>query len=370
MRIFILLLLIWVVLMFGLMPYRQSDEPVKTLDLNNWINSADGSYKKPLKQPLSFPKDHGQHKDVQSESWRFSGMLRDDEGKQYGFQVAFFRLNMGNNLSQRQSAWATRNIYRAQMAYTPEYANNITFNQRTSRDALELAGYQPDQQKLWLHDWQLKISKNATGNNSFILQLADNTDKLNLTLQALKPAIEMSLSEQIKFYGISRLQADGTLQIGGQSKKVSGVAFFDHAWGNLPMGGGQLVWNRFILQLSNNQELVILQSRRRDGSGTPINSGFLIGRNSEVVELSRKQFTMKALEYWQSQKSSIRYPLSWEIVIPDKKLTLNIYPLIKDQEIADALVDWSGTVKITGKSAGTELQGTGLMQLNGYGSAP
>lgn len=370
MRILVLSLLILSFVLYGLMQYRRESQPVRTVDLNNWVNSNEGSFNNPIDKPLSFPDDHGQHTYVQSESWRFSGMLKDREGKHYGFQVAFFRLNMGNDLAQRQSAWATRNIYRAQMAYTPENSNNITFNQRTSRDALELAGYQPDQQKLWLHDWQLKISKNATGRNSFILHLADNTDKLNLTLKALKPAIEMSLSEQIKFYGLSRLLAEGTLQIGGISRKVTGVAFFDHAWGNLPMGEGQLVWNRFILQLSNDQELVILQSRRRDGTGKPIHSGYLIDRNSEVVELSRKQFTLKVLEYWQSQKSGIRYPLSWEISIPDKKLTLNIHPLIKDQEIADALADWSGTVKIIGASAGSELLGTGLLQLSGYGTAP
>ena len=370
MRIFILLLLILAALFFGLVQqHRQDKEPVQTLDLKNWINNK-GGFKKPSNQLLSFPEDHGEHSGVQSESWRFSGMLQDRQGKHYGFQVAFFRLNMGNEPVQRPSTWATRNIYRAQMAITLEHAKDIIFKQRTSRDALGLAGYQYDQKKLWLHDWELRIEQAPAGQSSFILQLADKTDNLQLTLQATKPAIEMSLIEQMKFYGISRLQAKGNLQIGGQSRKVSGIAFFDHAWGNLPMGGGQLVWNRFFLQLSNEQELIILQSRRQDGSGTPIHSGYLVDRNAEVVELSRKQFQLKILDYWQSEKSRIRYPISWEIIIPDKKLTLYINALIKDQEINDALVNWSGTVQIVGESAGSKIQGSGLLQLSGYKITP
>ena len=369
MRIFMLLLFILSVLLFGLVQHRQNNEPVQVLDLHNWINNNEGSFKIPIDQPLSFPEDHGEHSGVQSESWRFSGVLRDSMGKNYGFQVAFFRLNLGNDLTQRQSAWTTSNIYRAQFAYTSEHSNGIIFKQRVSRDALGLAGYLSDQQKLWLHDWQLRILQSPSGQSSFMLQLADKSDNLQLTLQAVKPAIEMSLFEQIKLYGISRLQVDGSLQIGGQLRTVSGIAFFDHAWGNLPMGGGQLVWNRFILQMSNDQELVILQSRRREGGGTPIHSGYLINSNAEVVELSRKQIVLKELEYWLSQKSGIRYPLSWQLIIPDKRLKLTINALIKDQEINDTFANWSGTVQIVGESRGTEVEGSGLLQLSGYETA-
>jgi len=372
MRKFILSLLILSALLFGLLQYYQGNEPVRTLDQRNWINNNGGSFKTPSDQPLSFPEDHGEHDGVQSELWQFSGMLRDRKGKSYGFQVTFFRLNMGNDLTQRQSAWATRKIYRAQLAYAPEYGKSLIVKQRTSRDALGLAGYlsDADQQKLWLYDWQLRISQTPAGQSRFILQLADKNDNLQLTLQAVKPAIEMSLIEQMKFYGISRLQAEGSLQIDGQSRTVTGVAFFSHTWGNLPMGGGQLAWNLFFLQMSNNQELIILQSRRRDGSGTPIHSGYLIDRNAEVVELSRKQFELKILEYWQSPKTGIHYPLSWQVIIPDKRLKLTINALIKDQEINDEFVNWSGTVQVAGESAGIKVQGSGLLQLSGYEIVP
>lgn len=368
MRKFILLLLILSALLFGLLQHRQGNEPVKTLDQRNWINNSGGSFITPIDQPLSFPEDHGEHSGVQKELWQFSGMLRDRKGKNYGFQVTFFRLNMGNDLPQRQSSWATGNIYRAQLAYAPENGNRLMLKQRTSRGALGLAGYlsDPGLQKLWLYDWQARILQTPAGQSSFILQLADNNDNLQLTLQPVKPAIDMSLIEPMKFYGISRLQAEGSLQIGGQSRTVAGVAFFGHAWGNLPMSGGQLVWNRFFLQLSNGFELVILQSRRRDGSGTPIHSGYLIDRNAEVVELSRKQFELKILEYWHSQKTGIHYPLSWQVIIPDKRLTLTITALIKDQEINDEFVNWSGTVQVVGEAAGTKVQGSGLLQLSGY----
>jgi predicted secreted hydrolase len=372
MRKCFLSLLVLSALLYGLLLHFQGNEPVRTLGQQNWININGGSFITPADQPLSFPEDHGEHSGVQKELWQFSGMLRDSKNKNYGFQVSFFRLNIGNDLSKRQSSWATRNIYRAQWAYAPEDGNRLILKQRTSRDALGLAGYLsvPSQQKLSLYNWQVRILQPPAGQSSFILQLADNNDTLQLTLQPVKPAIEISLIAQMKFYGISRLKVEGSLQIGGQSRTVSGVAFFDHAWGNLPISGGQLVWNQFFLQMSNNQELVILQSRRRDGSGTPIQSGYLIDRNAEVVELSRKQFELKILEYWQSQKSGIQYPLSWQIIIPGKKLTLTINALIKDQEINDEFVNWSGTVKAAGEAAGTKVQGSGLLKLSGYETVP
>ncbi len=368
-----LLLLILSALLFGLLQHRQGSEPVRTLDQLNWFNNHGGSFIIPIDQPLSFPEDHGEHSGVQKELWQFSGMLRDCKGKNYGFQVTFFRLNMGNDLPQRQSAWASRNIYWAQLAYAAEDGDRLILKQRTSRDALGLAGYLSDHadlQKLWLYDWQVQVLQTPAGQSRFILQLADKNDNLQLTLQPVKSAIEMSLIEQMKFYGISRLLAEGSLQIGGQSRTVSGVAFFDHAWGNLPIGGGQLVWNRFFLQLSNKQELVILQSRRRDGSGTPVHSGYLIDRNAEVVELSRKQFELKILEYWESQKTGIHYPLSWQVNIPDKRMTLIITALINDQETNDEFVNWSGTVQVAGEAAGTKVQGSGLLQLSGYEAVP
>lgn len=349
---------------------QQDRETIRAFDFRNWINNQDSRFNAPSDRALSFPEDHGAHPGVQSESWRFSGVLQDTKGKNFGFQVVFFRLNMGNDRAQRQSAWTTQNIYRAQLAYTPEYANNMIIKSRSSRDALGLAGYRVDQQKLWLHDWQLKIAPTPAEHSGFTLLIADQNDHLRLTLQALKPTIEISLLEPMQFYGISRLQAYGVLQIDGQSRLVSGTAYFDHAWGNLPMAGGQLVWNRFLLQMSNGSELIILQSRRRDGSGTPIHSGYWIDRNAKVIELSRKQFDLEILEHWQSQQSGMRYPVSWQVTIPDKRLTLIINAMIKDQEIDDAFVDWSGTVIVAGDIAGVAIQGSGLMQLSGYQAEP
>jgi predicted secreted hydrolase len=129
-----------------------------------------------------------------------------------------------------------------------------------------------------------------------------------------------------------------------------------------------VVWDRFLLQLEDGQELLGFRLRRRDGSGTPINSGFLVDRDGKVQPLSREDLTIEVLNYWESPKSKIRYPASWRFRIPSQGIDLRLTPYVDDQELHFLLRYWGGIVQVTGKNKGQVVNGEGYVELTGYGA--
>src|SRR5688572_32185311 len=43
---------------------------------------------------FSFPRDHGSHPEYRTEWWYYTGHLRTESGKRYGFEVTFFRVGV------------------------------------------------------------------------------------------------------------------------------------------------------------------------------------------------------------------------------------------------------------------------------------
>src|SRR5262249_7834513 len=65
---------------------------------------------------LSFPRDHGSHPDATLEWWYWTGHLRSDDGRPYGFQLTFFRL---------------RDLYLAHFAWSDIGGGAFAFAQKT-----------------------------------------------------------------------------------------------------------------------------------------------------------------------------------------------------------------------------------------------
>ena len=64
----------------------------------------------------SFPRDHGAHPEFRTEWWYFTGNLKDKDGKQYGYQLTFFRQGLALKASQPTNPWSIRDVYLAHFA--------------------------------------------------------------------------------------------------------------------------------------------------------------------------------------------------------------------------------------------------------------
>jgi predicted secreted hydrolase len=73
---------------------------------------------------LKFPEDHGPHPGFRTEWWYYTGNVSDNNGVEFGFQLTFFRRQIGNgsiDISQRSgevSPWRTQQLILAHAALT------------------------------------------------------------------------------------------------------------------------------------------------------------------------------------------------------------------------------------------------------------
>ena len=95
---------------------------------------------------LQFPRDHGAHPEYQIEWWYYTGNLRTDDGKAFGYQLTFFRFALTPQMPERSSHFATNQVYMGHFAVTDAANGEYFCFERRSRgqvDWQERWGSQP-----------------------------------------------------------------------------------------------------------------------------------------------------------------------------------------------------------------------------------
>src|SRR5881628_3105028 len=65
---------------------------------------------------FQFPRDHGSHEEYQTEWWYYTGRLRTENGRRFGFEVTFFRVGVTPPDGPAQGPWDLRNLALAHFA--------------------------------------------------------------------------------------------------------------------------------------------------------------------------------------------------------------------------------------------------------------
>ncbi len=191
---------------------------------------------------------------------------------------------------------------------------------------------------------------------------------VDLTLRAEKPVLARA-PEGAPFagYALSRLSVDGTVDRGNGEESVTGTAWFDHLWGELPLPGSRPVASDLLqLQLDDGTDLSLIRTRRIDGTGPAALDGFTVAPDGTATALDGDTMKMTATRTWRDPSTDIDYPVSWRLEGPG--LDLAIDPLFDAQAFDTAVPVWSGTVRARGRHAGAETTGGGTLQLTEYGA--
>jgi predicted secreted hydrolase len=306
--------------------------------------------------PLNWPRDHGAHLDQFAEYWLFAGLLVGSDERRYGFQLAMFRIALQPDKAERESAWATRDIYRAYLVIAADDALHIT--ERQSRAALGLSGAGDQPVSVWLENWQVEYDEEAA---TFDLEAPDAAHriKLRLALPAVEP-YELA-GPGHRGYWAPGLEAEGELTLEGRSVSVTGGATLDRIWGRaLPFGSGQVALTRVWLELDDGAALRCGQLRRRAGGGTPVTECILRQSDGISRRFDSSQVALEPVrEGWQEVRGT-QYPLNWRLELPALDLKLRIAPF-GDIQAQFSLPGWSGIVHVNGASAGW-----GLLELSNY----
>ncbi len=335
---------------------------------------------------FNFPRDHGAHPEYSTEWWYYTGHLRDQNGRRFGYQLTWFRQALLPKLTGRTSHWATRDVVFAHFAVTDENGQRFFFTDRISRGAAGIAGTSTANSStrnahIWIGDWDLQFQaknqklhargqSNATSTN-------DQTFALDLTQTLLKPLVihgrngvsqkAQGLGHASHYYSFTRLKTRGTLQIGDEVLSVEGQSWFDHEFGSNQLAANQIGWDWFAIQLNDGRELMLYRMRLRGGGTDPFSSGTLINQNGRSQSLSLRDFSFQPLATWQSPTSGANYPAKWRVHVPRAKLDLTIEPTVSNQELVTArstgIAYWEGSVRVLDNGRNV---GQGYVELTGY----
>ena len=327
----------------------------------------------------AFPRDHGAHEEFRTEWWYYTGQLTAKDGRPFGYELTFFRRGMPRDQTKTlPSQWAVTHLYLAHFAISDLSKGRFYYTDKMSRAGLGKAGAATDRLHVWIDRWSVESPSNDSG--SQILQAADGGLAIQLKVSPGKPPVVHGINgisrkgpvsgQASHYYSFTRLATTGTLTVGNESFDVTGTSWMDHEFGSADLDKDLVGWDWFCLQLDDQRELMLYRLRRTDGSADPASSGTVIERDGRGHHLLLGDFTLEPTSYWTSQTSHARYPQRWRLTIPSQQLSLELVPLMAEQELSPKrstqVTYWEGAIEATGSIQGRPARGQGYMELTGY----
>ncbi|MEW5745887.1 MAG: lipocalin-like domain-containing protein [Nitrospirota bacterium] len=309
---------------------------------------------------LQFPRDLYHNSAYRVQWWYFTGHLFDAGGREFGYELTFFVV--GVQKRDYSSQFGVSTIYISHFAVSDIQDRKFLFHERADAGAYGFAGARSDRLHVWVGASSLEGSM-----EKMQLKASGERHALELTLTPLKPLVlhgEQGYSRKSRaspliasyYFSYPRLAAEGTLRIGSATFTVSGTSWFDRELSSRGLDAGKAGWDWFSLQLDDGRDVMLYLIRNRDGSHDPYSSGTLVYPDGSYRHLAKKEFTIKTLRHYTSEKTGARYPAQWEIALPAERLALTVTPLIEDQEVLSTKTTrnyyWEGACTVTGNATG------------------
>ena len=326
---------------------------------------------------FAFPRDHGPHSDYKTEWWYYTGNLKTEDGREFGYQLTFFRSALMAEMPVRKSRLGTNHIYMAHFALTDVNAETHTSFERYSRGAGGLAGARGEPTyEVWLEDW----SAIQDGESGFRLRAVDDQIEqriaIDLRLRETRPPLlhgEGGLSRKgpergnaNHYYSLVGLDTKGTLISDGEKYDVSGKSWMDHEFGTSALSKGAVGWDWFGLQLNDGAALMFGRLRTSGGGDIGIFEGTLSYADGQQISIRPGDFNVVAAGNWRSPETETSYPSGWQVEFPSLDIELRINPLIPNQELYGGFTYWEGAVSVEGTVKGAPSTGRGYVELTGY----
>ena len=319
-----------------------------------------------------FPRDHYAHPDFKTEWWYFTGNLSAEDGREYGFQLTFFRQGVRRG-EEAETRFAVDDIKLAHFAITDLSENKFRFAQKVSRGSFGDAGFSDGARIAWIDDWTLRLA----GPGQFRLEARDESFALALDLASAKAPVfhgENGVSQKSAgegrashYYSYTRLAARGTVTLEGREIPVTGWSWFDQEWATNQLTENQTGWDWLSLQFEDSTELMLFQIRLKDGGRDPFSHGTWIDADGKTVAVRNEDFELIPGRIWRSKESGGDYPVEWTLRIPKLDLELEVAAALDGQELVLRPISyWEGSVRAKGTRKGNAVRARGYLEMTGY----
>lgn len=325
---------------------------------------------------VELPKDNGPH-DFIIEWWYFNGHLKDKMGKEYSFMDCFFKVNFEKvniphilphliedhfkNGPYIHFAHSVISDISKKKNYKEIQNISLISKDSFAKDLLYI-----DYENANIIGDRLKSEIIENSPNNFNLK----TKHLDLSLISRKdPLLEgghgyVGTPEAGSYYySLTDMKVDGIINIKDKDIEVSGYAWMDHQWANAVYKKDKWTW--FSFQLENGTEIMCVEYATGIGVDILVNTIDKEGNQGQYKKANIKP----GKKVWRSKKTKAKYPMSFDIEIPEANIFIKTKSEIKDQEMIFGQINyWEGPMKVSAKINGKKIKGKGFMELVGYPS--
>lgn len=301
---------------------------------------------------VSLPRDDAPHPASNTEWWYYNGHLATADGRSFSFHYAVFQIAAQGGLFADV----------AHVAVTDATAGSFLFDQRGTlgKPATGAGGFAFD-----LDGWTM-----SGGGGRDRLAAGVEGFAFDLELTSLKPAVLHDGSGLVDFgeagasyyYSRTRMVATGSVTLGERPEPVTGIAWFDHQWGDFEAQA--IGWDWFALQMDDGVDVMLTVMRDAEGREI-VRYGTMVSPDGVATGLSGRDFSVAASGSWTSPASGAAYPVGWIVRLPARGLDLTLSPVVEAAEFeAEATTGnfyWEGPVEVAGGGGGV-----GFVELTGY----
>lgn len=326
----------------------------------------------PTDGSVTLPDDLFAKPDVQTEWWYYTGHCKTESGREFGFELVFFKRRTDlDRLGVVPMTALANPMYFAHFAVsdidsrTFRYEHIRSFNKpfdvpvAMSETACDVR----------LGPWSLrevagKHILHGTFEDGFVFDAVLESDK-PIVLNG-NGGITRKKDGASKHFSYTRMNVTGQTSVDGKTETFTGSAWMDREFGIWQQGN----WDWFSIQFDDETELMIYQFSGEAAELNGSSTGTFVNRDGTCEYLERKDYEIDVLSTWVSEKTGAEYPSRWHVRVESLGIDIEIEPLIADQELdtrgSTMIVYWEGACAVNGTRDGNTVGGRAYVELVGY----
>ncbi|MFN0280211.1 MAG: lipocalin family protein [Pyrinomonadaceae bacterium] len=328
----------------------------------------------PTDGQVKLPDDLFAKRDVQTEWWYYTGHCKTQRGREFGFELVFFKRRTDRDrLGIFPMTILANPMYFAHFAFSDITGQRFRYDHVRSFDKpLDVpVRFSETTCDVKLGDWSLR---EIAGKHILHATLEDGV-VFDAVLESSKPlvlngdggnGIARKGDGASNHFSFTRMNVTGQISESNKIETFTGSAWMDREFGSWEHG----VWDWFSIQFNDGTELMLYQFRTKTGEMDGESTGTYVARDGTCTYLKRSDFEIEVLSTWISPNSGAEYPAGWQIRVPSLDIEVSLTPLIDDQELdtrgSTMIVYWEGVCDVAGFKNKAAVDGRAYAELVGY----